>query len=601
MNKKNILSRLPNMAFLCGANKTDSMRSQFINYIQSEHRHIFISGKATKNVCSNERVILAEQVEELWDKCLNEKDAGYDNLLEFEMDIAELASVIPIFLEGPGAMIETGAFFCKSNLRKKLLIILKKDYFHKDSFIQRAIIKDPSLDGRIIYYDSQDETRNKKILEEIFSFRDNLNNKIDIQENSSTALYFFLLQVLFEWKTKEQIIEELNKNDKLKKYKSKLENHLKILTALGLIIKEPDFTQTKFLSLTRGDLSITILPHSLSVRNKFHETEIFNQIISKLGDDKLILLKYMKKFADEDYFSYSYPYRKHPSLTYETPTRELDTIQKTLKTRILNNRDIFPIHESATAYVENTNIRKNVEKHSENQFILKMDFKCFFNSIKRSDFVKYLKNKKFENKKFDAYIEFICDIAFKSNSAMKKDFSLPIGASTSPIISNTLLYSFDEKISKYSDSLGITYTRYADDLTFSHDRPNKLCTIEGKVKEIIREIPYPVHLQINDRKTVHMSKKGQKKITGLYLTPAGKISIGRNKKNYIKKLLRDYEKEKYTEKAQHIQGYLCFIKNVEREFWDRLHNKYIKKNYSEKDFSKPDKFYDLFYNNGWFR
>ena len=116
--KKYILGRLPNMAFLCGANEKGSMRSKFLDYVQSQYKHIFVSGKATKNIFSDERIIIAEQVEHLWETCLNEDNSGYDNLLEFEMDIAKLASVIPVFLEGCGAMIETGAFFCEPNLKK---------------------------------------------------------------------------------------------------------------------------------------------------------------------------------------------------------------------------------------------------------------------------------------------------------------------------------------------------------------------------------------------------------------------------------------------------------------------------------------------------
>ena len=119
--KKYILNRLPNMAFLCGANKKHSMRFKFLNYVQSEHKHVFITektGKTTKNIFSDKRIIIAEQVENLWDTCLKEDNTGYNNLLEFEIDIAKLASVIPVFLEGPGSMIETGTFFCKPDLKK---------------------------------------------------------------------------------------------------------------------------------------------------------------------------------------------------------------------------------------------------------------------------------------------------------------------------------------------------------------------------------------------------------------------------------------------------------------------------------------------------
>ena len=73
------------------------MRKKFHDYVKSEHKHIFISGETPKNIFSNERIILAEQAEKLWDRFLKEKGSGYNNLLEFELDIAELASVIPIF------------------------------------------------------------------------------------------------------------------------------------------------------------------------------------------------------------------------------------------------------------------------------------------------------------------------------------------------------------------------------------------------------------------------------------------------------------------------------------------------------------------------
>ena len=369
MSQKHILSRLPNIAFLYGANHTNSMRSQFLDYVESEYKNIFISGKSTKNIFSNERIIIAEQVENLWKKCLKEENAGYDNLLEFEMDVAELSTTIPIFLEGCGALVETGAFFCKPDLRKKLLIIVNTEHFNKDSFIQKAIIKAKSLNQRIIYYDNTDsKSCNQRILKEIFDFRINrIGHQIDTRKDNPTALYFFLLKVLCNWKTKEEILNELDKAHELKKYGEKIDNHLKILTALGLIIKEPNFKDEKFLSVIRSD---SLVSYGGLLRNVDHERKIFNQTVSKLESDS-ILLKYMKRFTDEDYFSYSY--YKTPPVGYKKPKEQLDTLQKTLRTRILNDRHIFPIHESAMGYVEKNNIRKNVEKHSKNGFILKMD------------------------------------------------------------------------------------------------------------------------------------------------------------------------------------------------------------------------------------
>ena len=589
MELKNILGRLPNTAFLCGANRPDSMRIQFINYVKSYHKPIFISGEQTENILSDDRIIIAEQAEKLWERSLKEANTGYNNLLEFELDIAELASVIPVFLEERswGAMVEAGAFFSSPRLKEKLLVIVQKHKFD-NSFIDKAIIKELSSNERVIFYENninqvEREKFFKKVFEKIFKFREE-RYEINIQQDNLTSLYFFLIKILCSWKTKEEIIEELNKKDEFKRYTEKINNHLKVLESFGMIIKEEDFDQVKFLSLIRNDIS----------KNSSILEQVGVQTESE-SSSNLILLKYMKKISEMDWFSYKYQ-KEITQCLYKKPEKQLQVLQKILRTRIFNNKEIFPVHELATAYKKGVNIKANAEKHLRNQYILRLDFKNFFDSIKRSDFLDYLKSREL----YSEYRDFICDVAFKNDSIDNEIFSLPTGASTSPIISNILLYCFDEHISKYCHSLGVTYTRYADDLTFSHSEKNKLQNIKIHIKEILQKIPYPLNLQINHKKTFHMSKRGKRKITGLYLTPEGKISIGRKKKTYIKKLLRDYVKEEDKTKLyqsclkiqdsiegknlknsnkisiSYIQGHLLFIKSVEKDFWDRLYNKYGK-------------------------
>ncbi|MBR7437195.1 reverse transcriptase domain-containing protein, partial [Klebsiella pneumoniae] len=61
---------------------------------------------------------------------------------------------------------------------------------------------------------------------------------------------------------------------------------------------------------------------------------------------------------------------------------------------------------------------------------------------------------------------------------------LSIGAPSSPKISNVVMYFFDEKMTKKCAALGITYSRYADDLTFS----TKVKGVLFNVPKIVREI-----------------------------------------------------------------------------------------------------------------
>ena len=44
---------------------------------------------------------------------------------------------------------------------------------------------------------------------------------------------------------------------------------------------------------------------------------------------------------------------------------------------------------------------------------------------------------------------------------------LPQGAPTSPMLSNLVMYDFDRSVEEIANEFGLTYTRYADDLTLS--------------------------------------------------------------------------------------------------------------------------------------
>lgn len=79
---------------------------------------------------SNVNYILAEDFKDYL------KDNNYSDLLSFEDDIAHLSSIIMIFLESPGSLVELGMFITKPNFYKKILIVAPRDEIElEDSFI----------------------------------------------------------------------------------------------------------------------------------------------------------------------------------------------------------------------------------------------------------------------------------------------------------------------------------------------------------------------------------------------------------------------------------------------------------------------------------
>ncbi len=89
-----------------------------------------------------------------------------------------------------------------------------------------------------------------------------------------------------------------------------------------------------------------------------------------------------------------------------------------------------------------------------------------------------------------------------------KDF-LPQGAPTSSYISNLVMKDFDETLGAYCEENKISYTRYADDMTFSGNFNPKEIIIK------VRKMLAPLGLELNKDK-IHVIKKSRSQnVTGI--------------------------------------------------------------------------------------
>ncbi len=273
--------------------------------------------------------------------------------------------------------------------------------------------------------------------------------------------------------------------------------------------------------------------------------------------------------APHTYKTYTIPKKSEGVRTIAQPARETKYIQYWLIKNVLHS---LPVHESTTAYKSGASIKINAATHSQNAYITKFDFKNFFTSIKYDDLVSHFRNHLPLEYKEDALkdIARISCIQFKTGQAL----CLSIGAPSSPLLSNSILFDFDSTISEWCKHNHITYTRYADDLTFSTNGHGSSQLIEQKVKEVVKEQAYP-SLNLNSKKTVHLSKKHQRRVTGLTITNDGKVSIGRDRKREISALIHKYSLSILSEaQILKLQGLLGFAKDVEPLFVARMRGKY---------------------------
>lgn len=272
------------------------------------------------------------------------------------------------------------------------------------------------------------------------------------------------------------------------------------------------------------------------------------------------------------YKKFSIPKRDGTPRQIAQPAREVKAIQRFVVAEL---REHLPIHAAATAYEMGSSIVKNADAHKEHRFMLKMDLRDFFPSIGYEDIERHLR--KYCGDKYNALELKQLLFACLWTRNRRPPLTLCIGAPSSPFLSNSIMYDFDLAMSALASSEGVTYTRYADDITFSVNRKNVLKSYPNHAKRLIAEVDCPP-FKINTRKTVHASRAGKRVVTGIVLTPDSMLSVGRDRKRLVRAMFhRSVQGQLSTQEELQLRGLLSFIDSVEPGFSDRLAERYLRK------------------------
>lgn len=95
---------------------------------------------------------------------------------------------------------------------------------------------------------------------------------------------------------------------------------------------------------------------------------------------------------------------------------------------------------------------------------------------------------------------------------------LPQGAPTSPMISNLVMFSFDQYMGKWCEEREICYTRYCDDMTFS----GKFDVRE--VKQKVRNYLQVLGFELNLKKTKVLKQYNRQSVTGIVVNEKVQVS-----------------------------------------------------------------------------
>ncbi len=298
---------------------------------------------------------------------------------------------------------------------------------------------------------------------------------------------------------------------------------------------------------------------------------LIHELIERLGlsasEIQLII-----STAPARYKVYSIPKRDGVgSRVIAQPSRELKALQHYILHQKLSK---YPVHESAMAYVRGRNILQNAEAHTGSNVVLKMDFQKFFPSIKVSDWEKYARRSSIEAIDLSDLRRYSRILFWGQAWRSTVPQCLSIGAPTSPALSNILLHDLDVTLSTEAKRIGVSYTRYADDITASGQTADVVLAFEKYARKAVRALKYPKLVFNEEKRGLYL--KGQKRlVTGLVVTPIRQISVGRERKRLISAMLHRSSKDllSLTERGR-LKGLLGFCVANEPDFLGRMRGKY---------------------------
>ena len=288
------------------------------------------------------------------------------------------------------------------------------------------------------------------------------------------------------------------------------------------------------------------------------------------------------ELCERRYKTFSIKKKSGSNRTIHAPAKGLKTILRSLNFVL---HCLSEPHEAATGFVLNKSILDNARKHIGHNYVLNLDLKDFFHSFDRNrvklGFMYEPFNLKGDKEPLAFMLACLCTHPIEIDGDILT--VLPQGSPTSPTITNMLCMSLDRRLKGLADRFGLTYTRYADDITFSS--PHNIYNNIEFDKELKRIIEDDQKLFINPKKT-RLQKNGyRQEVTGLIVND--KVNV---RGKYVKQLrmwlyywekygykkareifMRDYAKDKGhvknigAEMASILDGKLEFLKMVKGE------------------------------------
>ena len=249
------------------------------------------------------------------------------------------------------------------------------------------------------------------------------------------------------------------------------------------------------------------------------------------------------------------------------------TLAKAQTWVLRNLLEKLPVEENAHGFVKGRSTVTNARAHVGRDVVVNIDLKDFFPSIgfRRVRGV-------FKRLGYSPAVATVLALLCTEAPRRKVEYdghtyfvavgerALPQGACTSPALSNQVARRLDKRLRSRSQKAGWTYTRYADDLSFSAPAQRPAA---AQLQAMVRHVAQEEGLAVNPQKGRVLVRGGRQQVTGIVVNQ--KTSVPRAQVKRLRAILHQAKKtglaaqnrEQHPDFTAWLKGMIAYVTMVD--------------------------------------
>jgi RNA-directed DNA polymerase len=283
-----------------------------------------------------------------------------------------------------------------------------------------------------------------------------------------------------------------------------------------------------------------------------------------------------------------------PVRVIEHPKHRLKTIQRQLLHDVL---DWIPAHEAAHGFTRGRSVRTHAGVHTGRFVVVRFDLQDFFASIRAGRVYGIFRTAGYPESVAYALTALTTNVvpstvwrklarpvdprlrgAHHHLGRRLATPHLPQGAPTSPALANLAAFRLDRRLDGLARSLGVSYSRYADDLTFSG--PARLVRAATTLRRAIGRIAGEEGFTLNEEKSMLATRAGRQRVCGVVVNDH--LNTPRREYDILKAILHNsavhgpqtQNRQEIRNFRAHLLGRISWVQALNPERGEKLRRQF---------------------------